>query len=501
MLPLNPRMRWISAVACAVALLASPLVAQQQVSQEQAAKGERLNRAPINKETLRVKLPRPVEKVLSNGLTVLIMEDHRFPLVTASLNISGAGPVYEPAEMPGLASMTASMLREGTKTRSSKQVAEEIDNLGATMNANAGFGSAATNLNANGLSDNFDQWFALAVDLLLNPTFPKEELDRQRQQAKVQLRQQRANPGFLRNERLQKAIYGSHPAAVTSATAESLDAITSEHLAKWHAERYAPQNSIIGIAGDVNAAATFAMLEKMLAAWKRTDLKENVPASPKPASEKRVYLVNRPGSAQTDLVLASLSLDRRDPDYIAFTVMNQVIGAGSASRLFKNLREAKGYTYGAYSGFAALKWAGPWQANSQVRGEVTDGAMVEFLYEIKRIREELVPAQELEEVKRLIVAQFALGLEQPGAALNQAVIRKLYGFPDDYWDTYPDRIAAVTAADVQRVARKYINPETLQIVAVGDGEKIKSVMEKYGPVEVYDADGNKVSTAAASGGN
>src|SRR3970040_2111610 len=136
MLQLNKGMRWISAVACALALAAAPLVAQQ-VTQEQAAKGERLNRAPINKETLRVKLPRPVEKTLSNGLTVLIMEDRRFPLVSVSLNLSGAGAVFEPADLPGMASMTADMLREGTKSRSSKQIAEEIDNLGATMNANA----------------------------------------------------------------------------------------------------------------------------------------------------------------------------------------------------------------------------------------------------------------------------------------------------------------------------------------------------------------------------
>ncbi len=498
---MNARMKSLAAILVALALLASPLGAQQQVTAEQAAKGERLNRAPVNKETLRVKLPRPVEKVLSNGLTVLIMEDHRFPLVAVSLNISGAGAVYEPADQPGLAGMTAQMLREGTKTRNARQIAEEIDNLGAVMNANAGFGSAASVFNANGLSDNFEEWFALATDLLLNPTFPEQELARLKQQSKVQLKQQRANPAFLRTERINKAIYGAHPAAVTAATEASVDAITPAALGQWHAERYVPQNSILGIAGDVNAAATFAKLEKMFAGWKRTGLKEQLPASPKPATEKKIFLVNRPGSAQTDLGLASLSIDRTHADYYAFVVMNQVVGAGSAARLFKNLREAKGYTYGAYSNFQAIKWPGPWQASSQVRGEVTDGAMTEFLYEIKRIREETVPAQELEEVKRLIVAQFALGLEQPANALNQAIVRKLYGFPDNYWDAYPDKIQAVTAADVQRVAKKYINPETLQIVAVGDAAKIKSVMEKYGPVEVYDTNGNKVAAMASSGQN
>lgn len=499
---MNTRIKSFAAILAALVLLGTPLGAQQQVTSEQAAKGERLNRAPINKETLRVKLPRPVEKVLSNGLTVLIMEDHRFPLVSVSLNISGAGAVYDPAGMPGVADMTADMLREGTKTRSSKQIAEEIDNLGATMNANASFGSAATTFSANGLADNFDQWFALASDLLLNPSFPQEELDRLKQRTKVQLKQQRGNSGFLRNERMSQAIYGAHPASVTSATAESVEAITPEMLAKWHAERYVPQNALLGIAGDVDAAATFAKLEKVFAGWKRTDLQEQLPPNPKPATEKRIYLVDRPDSKQTDLALASLSIDRAHPDYYAFTVMNQIVGAGSAARLFKNLREAKGYTYGAYSNFNPLKWPGPWQATSQVRGEVTDGAMTEFLYEINRIRDEAVPAQELEEQKRLIVAQFALGLERATTALNQAMVRKLYNFPADYWDTYPDKIMAVTAADVMRVAKKYINPETLQIVAVGDASKIKSVMEKYGPVEVYDTDGNKAGMSdSSSGGN
>jgi zinc protease len=497
---MNSRIRSLAALLAALALLGAPLAAQQQVPAAQAAQGERLNRAPINKETLRVKLPRPVEKVLSNGLTVLIMEDHRFPLVSVSLNISGAGAVYEPAGLAGLAGMTAQMLREGTKTRSARQIAEEIDNLGATMNASASFGSAASSFNANGLSDNFDQWFALAADLLLNPTFPEQELARLKQQTKVQLKQQRANPAFLRNERVSKAIYGAHPASITTATEASVDALTPAVLAQWHAERYVPQNSILGIAGDVNAAETFAKLEKIFAGWKRTDWKEVLPENPKPATAKRIYLVDRPGSAQTDLGLASLTIDRRHPDFFALTVMNQIVGAGAASRLFKNLREAKGYTYGAYSSFAPVQWPVPWQASSQVRGEVTDGAMTEFLYEIKRIREEAVPVQELEEQKRLIVAQFALGLEQPGVALNQAVVRMIYGFPEDYWDTYPDKIMAVTAADVQRVARKYIHPDALQVVAVGDASQIKSVLEKYGPVEVYDADGNKVRAAGASPG-
>lgn len=477
-----------SFLALAFVVTVAFAAAAQQPSAQQEGK-ERFNRAPISKEILRVKLPRPVEATLDNGLTVLILEDHRFPLVNMQLNLSGAGALYEPANLPGVANMTASMLREGTKTRTGRQIAEEVDNLGATLNAGTVWGSSATALNASGLSDNFDSWFALATDVLLNPTFPVEELGRLKLQAKTGLRNQRANPGFLANERFSKAVYGSHPASVRTATNESIDAMTPEVLAKWHADRFAPQNAILAISGDVNAQATIAKLKTWLAAWKRTDLKEVVPASPSPAAGKKVYVVNRPGSAQTDLTLGNIAISRTDPDYITVVVMDQIVGAGSASRLFANLRERKGYTYGAYSNFTAIKYAGPWLANSQVRGEVTDGAMTEFLNEIRRIREEPVSAQELEEQKRLIVSRFALSLEQPATMLNFAVTRKIYGFPADYWDVYPDKIMAVTAADVQRVAKKFLNPDALQIVAVGDASKIKSVMEKYGPVEVFDADG------------
>ncbi len=487
---MKTRIHSVMAVAIVIAM-SLPLAAQQPTAQQEGS--ERFNRAPISKEILRVKLPKPVEATLPNGLTVLVLEDHRFPLVSVQLNISGAGALYEPAGLPGVANMTASMLREGSKTRSSRQISEEVDNLGASLSAATGWGSAATVLNASGLSDNFDSWFALTADVLINPTFPAEELSRLKLQAKAGLRNQRANPGFLANERFSKAVYGAHPASVRSATNESVDAMTPEILAKWHAEHYLPQNSVLAIAGDVNAQQTIAKLKTWLEGWKKTDAKETVPPNPAPAASKAVYVVDRPGSAQTDLTLGNIAISRTDADYIPLVVMDQIVGAGSASRLFANLRERKGYTYGAYSNFTALKYAGPWLANSQVRGEVTDGAMTEFFNEIKRIREETVDAKELEEQKRLIVARFALSLEQPATVLSFAVIRKIYGFADNYWDVYPEKIMAVTAADVQRVAKKYLNPEALQIVAVGDASKIKSVMEKYGPVQIFNAEGKPVA--------
>src|SRR5262245_57791533 len=471
--------------------LVGPTVGQEDHSAD-TSKVERKNRAPVSKDILKVTLPRATETTLSNGVVVLIMENHRLPMISIQYNISGAGPLFEPANTPGLASITAQMLREGTKTKTSVQIAEQSAQLGAEISAQAGFGSSATVLNASGLSDNFDQWLALTDDILLNASFPADELNRLKQRLKAQLRQQRANPNFLANERFSKAVYGSYPASVVSATNESIDAITAEMLAKWHQDRFKPQNTILGITGDVKAAEIVPKLEKALAAWKKTELKEVLPANPRPATAKRVLLVDRPGSVQTTVALGNIAIARRDPDYIAITVANHILGGGPAARLFLNLREEKGYTYGVYSNFTALKYPGPWRAGGDVRTEVTDGAMTEFLKEFQRLRDQKVPATELEEAKRAIVAGFALSLERPTELLSYAITRKIYGFPADYWDTYPVQVMAVSADDIQRVARKYINPDNLQVVAVGDVSKIKPVMEKYGPVQVYDTEGKRV---------
>src|SRR5215831_16172086 len=218
-------------IAMLLALGISSSVAAQDEHATDLSKVERKNRAPVSKEVLKVTLPRATEATLSNGLTVLIMENHRLPMISMQLNISGAGPLFEPANMPGLANVTAQMLREGTKTRTSVQIAEQSALLGAEISASSGFGSSATVMNISGLSDNFDQWFALARDVLLNPSFPADELNRLKQRMKAQLQQQRANPNFLSNERFNSAVYGSHPAAVVSATNESIDAMTPAILA------------------------------------------------------------------------------------------------------------------------------------------------------------------------------------------------------------------------------------------------------------------------------
>jgi len=205
-------------------------------------------------------------------------------------------------------------------------------------------------------------------------------------------------------------------------------------------------------------------------------------------------LVDRPGSVQTVLQLGTLGIERTSPDYFAVLLADRVLGGGPSGRLFLNLREDKGYTYGAYSNFGSSKYRGTWTASSEVRTEVTDGAMKEFKYELTRLGTEKVSVDELENAKRAIIGGFALSLEQPGSLLQNIITQKLYNLPADYWDTYPQKVSAITADDVQRVAQKYIDMKHLQVVAVGDASKTREILSKYGTVQVYDAEGKQIGS-------
>jgi zinc protease len=239
----------------------------------------------------------------------------------------------------------------------------------------------------------------------------------------------------------------------------------------------------------VNTAEMLAMVEKYFGGWHgaATDQPALGPVpAPEPAA---IYLVDRPGSVQTNLLAGDYSLERTNPDYPALTVMNRVVGDGASSRLFLNLREEKGYTYGAYSYFNADIYPGIWRAQTEVRNAVTDGSMHELMYEMTRIQTDPVPAQELDEARRAIIASFALSLENPQEVLNAWLTVQYFGLPKDYWDNYTDSIGKVSADQVQAAAKKYVDLAHLQIVAVGDAKQVKSALDKYGKVQVYDANG------------
>lgn len=482
-------------------LLSAALAFPQATMAPQSTKGAVIKgKAPVSKEILRVNLPKPYETKLSNGLQVIVLENHKIPTFAMQMVVLSGG-LADPADLHGLAQFTAALMREGTKTRTSKQIAEQIDSLGASLAAGSGLSTLTSVVSASGLTENFDPVMELLADVTLYPSFPADELNKLKTRTLAQLRLQRSQPAFLAFEMFSKVMYGDHPASRLSATAEEVQRLAPEMMAKFHATYYRPNNAMFAIVGDVKPAEMVSKLEKAFGAWQPADVPATAIPKVSDTGPAKITLIDRPGSVQTNLLLGNLTIERTDPDYYTLQVENRVVGGGPSARLFMNLREDKGYTYGAYSNVSAFKYRGAFQANTEVRTNVTDGSMKELLYELKRIRDEKVPAEEFENAKRAIIGGFALQLESPQSVLQNIITQKLYALPADYWDTYPQKIAAVTAEDVQRVAQKYHDLDHLQIVAVGDAKQIADVLRKYGTVEIYDTEGKPAKASSSGAGN
>lgn len=470
------------------ALTGSALLAQAPAP---AAAPPFKGKAPVSTEVLKIKLPRAQEAQLSNGAYLMVLEDHRVPSVQFQIIMIGAGGYYDPPELPGLADTTASLMDEGTTTRSSEQIAQALDTMAATVAVSANQGSQVATLTGSALTDQLDPVLALAADILQNPSFPEKELGLYKVRARASLEEQRSDPDFLRDERYSKAIYGTHPAASMGLTRESLEKITRESLVAFHKKNYAPDHAIIGVSGDISLAEARTKFEAVLKGWAKSGTPRPGVVDPPDSGSMKVSLVNRPGSVQTAIMAGEPAINRTDPDYDALTVMNQILG-GSNGRLYRELRERKGYTYGVYSVPRTLRYRGDWRAQMDVRTDVTEASLRDLLAELGKMRDALVPVDEFKDAQRSLTASFALSLENPSELLNLYIVRQLYNFPVDYWDRYTDRISAVTPAQVQAVARKYLDPKRLQIVAVGDAAKIESAMRSFGPLEVFDDEGKTV---------
>jgi predicted Zn-dependent peptidase len=496
---MNMKSRLLTALIC-IAAFVSGINAQQGGMGSQtpsSTKGAVIKgKAPVNKNLLKVKLPKAQEADLKNGLHVVVLEsNHLLPIFSMEMIVMSGG-LSDPADMRGLANATASLLREGTAKHNSRELSEQLDTIGATFNATSGVSSFNTSITASGLTDNLDQILDLYGEVIRTPKFPAEEVERYKSRTISQQPLLRGQPQFLAQERLAQAIYGTHPASLVLASADAIRKISSADLTRFHDQNYVPNNATLFIAGDVTLAQLLPKLEHVFGDWQRGTVQPlSLPPVPAQAAT-RIYLINRPGSVQTVFQIGSLGMERTDPDYIAMAVMNRILGTGPSSRLFLNIREDKGYTYSVGSGFSAGKYRGTFTANSPVRTEVTEGTIREFMNEFNRIRNEKVSATELDNAKRAIIGNFALALENPQGRLQNIITQKLYNLPANYWDMYPQKVEALTVDDIQRVAQKYIDVNHLQIVAVGDASKTREVLAKFGTVEEYDSDGKPTRTAA-----
>jgi zinc protease len=442
------------------------------------------------------KAPDVVSYMLDNGLNVELVEDHRVPFITAELGIK-AGASHDPAALHGLSSLTASMVTEGTSDKTSKQIAEETDFIGGGLKAasDADF----TLFVGSSLSKYTDRLFDLFSDVLLHPSFPQNEFKLKQTNLLQELVMKRSDPDFLLDERFSKAVFGDHPYSVVAPTPENVKAITTQELKNFAAKYYVPNESVLIVVGDFQTPKMKELVSKEFSSWKRSPIADaTCPNMPK-LSGRHVCLVDRPGSVQSCLKMGNVCIKKTDPGYFPLLVANQILGGGGNSRLFINIREQKGYTYGAYSSFSARKDPGAFVADADVRTEVTEPSLKEFVSELNRIRTTDVTDKELKDAKTYLAGSFQLGLETQSGLAQRLLECQLYDLPKNYLETYTDQVMAVTPQQVREVADKYMDLNNMVITVVGDGKKIKDGLKQFGTVEVYDTSGNieKGNTASA----
>ncbi|MFL6283983.1 MAG: M16 family metallopeptidase [Pyrinomonadaceae bacterium] len=430
-------------------------------------------------------LPTPTETTLANGLRVVFVEQTRLPLVSFRLAFR-TGDAFDPPELPGLADMMSDMLVEGTESRTSREIAEHVAHFGATLSAGAS--SDYTTVAASSLSAFTEEVLELLADVALHPSFPEDELELVKANAQQNLIAQRAQPSFLASEAVARVLFGEHPYSVVSPTPESLEALTRERLLSQHRAKFVPNNAVMLIAGDVQRESLLARVEELFGGWSPGEVEEPRFPAPPVLKGRTAYVVNRPGSAQTNIVVANRGLRRTDPDYFPVLVMHTILGGTASARLFMNLREDKGYTYGAYSQLDARRYAGSFRATAEVRTPVTGASLKEIFYELERMCSEDVSEKELTDAKSYLAGIFPIRLETQEGLVEQLLQIRMHNLPQDYLETYRDRIMHVTREDVRRVANLYVTPDNAAVVLVGDAAEIREQAGPYADrVEDFDA--------------
>jgi len=436
-----------------------------------------------------LKLPAIQKRMLSNGLPVWIVEHHGVPVVQVNLVVlSGTGD--DPAGKFGIASLTASLLTEGAGSRSALQIADAVDFLGADLSTNAGSDGSAVRLSVPvaRLADALP----IMADVALRPTFPQAELDRQKLERLTNIIQARDDPPSIGQLGYARVLYGtSHRYGTALAgSAQSIQGFTVEEVRSFYRTAYQPANSAIIAVGDVTPARLIPMLEASFGKWQGAAAPPHatltVPATP---AERTIYIIDKPGAPQSQVRIGWVGVPRSTPDYFPITVMNTVLGGAFSSRLNLNLREKHGYTYGAQSQFDMRLGAGPFVAAAGIQTDKTADALKEFFNELNDILKP-VPADELTRAKHYVSLRYPLGFETTGDIATRLEQALLYRLPDDYFSTYVPKIEAVTAADVQRVAQKYILPGKFAVVIAGDRAAIEPGIKalNLGPIKIMTVD-------------
>lgn len=434
--------------------------------------------------------PKRTKTRLANGLEVILAESHAIPKFHGQLSFrSGNAAVVDRG--PGLAEMTATVARTGTKLRVSRQIEEDLRRIGADLSSSAG--ADTTGIGFAGLSELAEPLLGLVNELAREAAFPEPEFERERRQKLEEVKLDRTQPSFLASERLRKVLFGTHPYATVAPTESQVVAYKRSDLAQVYQEFYTPENALLVMVGDFDTAVMMKSIEKTFSAWagKRPAIK----TTPEPAHPKgrRVYLVHVPGAVQTQILAGCHAITRKHADWVKIGLTNSLYGGAFNSRLVMNIREDKGYTYSPRSGVHALRQHGYFSVSAAVRNDVVAASLTEMFYELDKLRSLPVPEPELADARNYLSGVFSMSLATQDGLLSQLATVALSDLPDDYLETYREKVRALTPADLLATARKYFDSANMQIVVVGDRAQIEDQAKLFGDLEIYDAQGQAVT--------
>ncbi|MEW6740946.1 MAG: pitrilysin family protein [Nitrospirota bacterium] len=414
------------------------------------------------------------KQTLPNGLTVLHAERHNLPIVMLTILIK-ASPLNEPADKAGIAYLTAKMLAEGTQKRKASEISEEIEFVGASLDASTS--SDYTTISLSVLKKDMEKGFEIFSDVLQNPSFPEEEINRRKEIIKGSLRQSEEDPSFVASKAFIKEVFDEHPyGRLVNGSIESIDNIKRDDIARFYHEHYLPENAILSVVGDLTSEELGALIERYMGQWKAEVGRQQSAVSGHQLETKKnkpkIVVIDR-DITQANIVLGHRGIARDNPDYYAVSVMNYILGGGGfASRLMKVVRDEMGLTYSIYSSFSGNKEPGQFEVEVQTKNESAGIVIKEILKQINKIKTETVTDLELKDAKAYLTGSFPRRLETSRRIADFLAAVQFYNLGDDYIERYPDYINRVTKKDVLRVAEKYLNPENYVLVIVGNQKKI-----------------------------
>jgi len=438
------------------------------------------------------RFPAFIKGRLPNGVDVIIVEQHKQPVVTVTL-ATQAGGAYDPADKVGLSDLVAELLTKGTEHRTADQIAAEVEGAGGSIGAYAD--NDFLRLTVSALAEKLPQALDVLADVVTHSTFPASELDIARTRALSGLQLELSEPGAIADRMFRHEVYGDHPYGRND-TPASLRAITRDDVVGFFNAHIKPAGALLVVAGDVHPAAVQRLAAKALAGWQGGTPPAPPAAAPPPRPATEIVLVHKPGAVQSNILAGFTFLSPRDPAVYPLTVMNKILGGGTDARLFLILREQKSWTYGAYSRFTRPRGTGMFEANAEVRTPVTDSALAELLHQLDRMRNETPPDSEIAAAKNYLVGNFPLTIQTPEQIANAVASARLLGLPDDYVPKFRDRLAAVTPEELAAADRRYLTTDHMVVVVVGDATKILDGVKRLGSVRIVDVEGKPLSESA-----